>query len=235
MNLIFKNLRTPYGKKVLICKNENFSPNNKAMLRKALIRRLTELGQKKCLLFFKNAEKVSDCFPENHSKYELRHIYQITRTDLKDTTTKPPSGIKSFKFKNKEFYFKSLKNKLLFYYKLWSKFLNKKEYLDLSIHRQSTKKYLCLKKNRTTAALVDLWEYKNYIYCPMDWIGYIWINPELNPEERAGIHKFIKFWLYKNMSHSVLRASVASYNLRSQKFFTKMGFKTAWISFSVKK
>jgi RimJ/RimL family protein N-acetyltransferase len=65
----------------------------------------------------------------------------------------------------------------------------------------------------------------------MDWIGHIWISPDLEKEERITIHKYIRWWLRNNMKHKVIRAAVDSFNIRSQKFFRKMGFKPEWFAF----
>jgi len=129
------------------------------------------------------------------------------------------------RFKTRRQYFNFLKEKLLEYYYNWENFLGK-EHLDFikKIDKLAkTRSYLCLKKGKKIITLIDLWEYLDFIYCPMDWIEHIWISPDLKKEERLIIHKYIRRWFKNNMKYKFLRAGVHSFNTRSQKFFRKWG------------
>lgn len=229
-------IKTSTGKTVPICRIRDISILNDSFLTTIIKPKLDKINQKGCLFFSqKKIERESLLNSRTDPvKYNLQLSYSIDKKKLKMRRPNLPKGIKIFRFKNKKFYFNLLKKKLLEYFHSWKNFLNKNSYLESinrPINKWPTKEYLCLKKGREFVALVDLWEYHDFIRCPMNWIGHIWITPKLNKQERSIIHKYIKWWLGKNVKYKRLRAGVHSFNLRSQKFFRKMGFKVEWVAF----
>jgi len=240
MKLKFRTIKTRNGKPVLTLKIKNISIIDDKFLTEVIKPKLDELDKKRCIFFThdKIENEILLNSRTNPRKYTLQIVYSITKKQLKEKKVKLPKDIKSVRFKNKKEYFKFLKKKLLEYIYSWESFLNIDNYLEfLKTLRDHpwTKNYLCLKKGRRIVTLTDLCEPPDFIRCPLDWIGYIWIDSNLEKEERMTIHKYIKWWLKKNMKHKVLRAGVYSFNIRSQKFFRKMGFKPSWISFSKSK
>lgn len=58
---------------------------------------------------------------------------------------------------------------------------------------------------------------------PVQWIPWVWIAGDLLPDERRNLHGRISAWLKSGVEGKV-QCVVDSYNIRSQKFFRKMGF-----------
>jgi RimJ/RimL family protein N-acetyltransferase len=236
MELKFRTIKTRDGKPVLTLKIKNISVIDDKFLTKIIKPKLDELDKKGCLFF--TEDEIKDEFLINSRinprEYRFRMNYSITKKQLKAEKTELPLGIKQMKFKIKKQYFNLLKKKLIEYHYTWKNFVDKKSNLEWirNVHKLAkTRDYLCLKKSRKIITLIDLWEYIDFIRCPMDWIGHIWISPDLGKEERIIIHKYIRWWLKNNMKHKVIRAAVDSFNIRSQKFFRKMGFKPEWLAF----
>lgn len=65
---------------------------------------------------------------------------------------------------------------------------------------------------------------------PLHWITWVWIAPELSPAERRQAHTLLAGWM-KNNSIKYVGCSVHSANVRSQKWFLKMGFKPVRVFF----
>lgn len=161
----------------------------------------------------------------NHSKYTVAVCYSINRHVLFDEEPNLPDNITIFRFKNIRDYKDFLWAKTLEFYNTW------KEYLDLSylngfdIGIKKRTRYLCLKKDKEVVALVHMMDWVDYLNKPVDWIGHIWISSNLKKGERKKIHKYISWWLKFNNKREKIQGVVHSFNIRSQKFFRKMGFK----------
>lgn len=63
----------------------------------------------------------------------------------------------------------------------------------------------------------------NYADVPVEWVPWVWIDESLLAEERKILHSNIRTWLTENIDKE-LQCIVNSFNVRSQKFFRKMGF-----------
>lgn len=71
------------------------------------------------------------------------------------------------------------------------------------------------------AIVVTKWH--DYADRPVEWIPWIWIDPNIPLEDRKSLHGLISGWLKANIDGKV-QCVVDSYNVRSQKFFKKLGF-----------
>jgi len=83
---------------------------------------------------------------------------------------------------------------------------------------------VCLQKNGKPIALLMMVEAKDYEGKPVDWVPWVWIEKNITFEEREMVHRRFWEWLVDGELERV-QCSVASSNLRSQKFFRKIGFK----------
>jgi RimJ/RimL family protein N-acetyltransferase len=59
---------------------------------------------------------------------------------------------------------------------------------------------------------------------PADWISWLLVEEALPPEARAAVHAHLRGWLRANME-TRLECVVQSFNVRSLKFFRKLGFR----------
>lgn len=59
----------------------------------------------------------------------------------------------------------------------------------------------------------------------VDQIGWVWIDQNLSKEIRTEAHLLLSNWLRSNLRHDFYQAGIHIENTRSQKFFTKLGFK----------
>jgi len=80
---------------------------------------------------------------------------------------------------------------------------------------------LCLAKNSVPVGLVTIYKREEAeSYC----LNWIWFEHELSSHDRACAHYLAVGWL-KEKGHAI-DAFVDSFNLRSQRFFVKIGFRT---------
>jgi len=75
----------------------------------------------------------------------------------------------------------------------------------------------------TPVGAIAVTKWHDYADSPVEWIPWIWIAPDISQEERKVLHVLISGWLKANISGRV-QCVVDSYNVRSQKFFKKLGF-----------
>lgn len=80
-----------------------------------------------------------------------------------------------------------------------------------------------LTKNGKPAALLTVIKWKDYTDIPVDWITWVWIDDSLQKVERLAIRCYFAEWLRANIKDRV-QCVVNSFNIRSQKFFRKLGF-----------
>lgn len=71
--------------------------------------------------------------------------------------------------------------------------------------------------------VIAVTKWHDYADNPVEWIPWIWIAPDISPEDRKVLHGLISVWLKTNIAVKV-QCVVDSYNVRSQKFFKKLGF-----------
>jgi hypothetical protein len=96
--------------------------------------------------------------------------------------------------------------------------------VQLKIREQLAKGKIGLwTKGGTSAGAVALTRWHDFADTPVQWIPWVWINSALLPEERRDLHGLISIWIKSNVENKV-QCVVDSYNVRSQKFFKKMGF-----------
>lgn len=78
-------------------------------------------------------------------------------------------------------------------------------------------------KAGASAGVVALTKWHDFSDNPVQWIPWVWISNSLLPEERRELHGRIVSWLKSSVDDRV-QCVVDSYNIRSQKFFRKIGF-----------
>lgn len=91
-------------------------------------------------------------------------------------------------------------------------------------------------ENQIKSAKIGYWEVKarpagaivvtrlaNNADAAVEWVPWVWIDDNLLAEERRLLHARIRAWLTENIDQEV-QCVVNSFNVRSQKFFRKMGF-----------
>ncbi len=84
-------------------------------------------------------------------------------------------------------------------------------------------KNVCINKAGITAALLVIIKWKDCFGTPVDWVPWVWIEKSLSSEERGWIHSEFSAWLRETCSDRV-QCIVEADNMRSRKFFIKMGF-----------
>lgn len=93
---------------------------------------------------------------------------------------------------------------------------------------------LCLQNSAQIISMLVVFKWMDCFGAPVDWIPWVWIKSDISREERSYVHaKFIE-WLRGNVSERV-QCIVASDNLRSRKFFLKLGFHPECISITREK
>lgn len=91
-------------------------------------------------------------------------------------------------------------------------------------------------ENQINSAKIGYWEVKakpagaivvtrlnNNADVSVEWVPWVWIDDRLLAEDRRLLHSRIRVWLTENINQEV-QCAVNSFNVRSQKFFRKMGF-----------
>lgn len=74
-----------------------------------------------------------------------------------------------------------------------------------------------------TVGALALTRWHDFADNPVQWIPWVWVSDELLPVERRILHAQILNWLKLSVDNKV-QCVVDSYNVRSQKFFRKLGF-----------
>lgn len=74
-----------------------------------------------------------------------------------------------------------------------------------------------------SAGALALTRWHDFADQPVQWIPWVWISESLPREERRNLHDRMAAWLKSHVDNKV-QCVVDSYNIRSQKFFRKMGF-----------
>lgn len=85
-------------------------------------------------------------------------------------------------------------------------------------------KRLFLEKDGAPAGMAAMIKWKDLRGEPVDWITWVWIPEGLPGSARAAAHRKIAGWLKTNVETRV-QCAVNTFNLRSQKFFIKLGFR----------
>ncbi len=78
-------------------------------------------------------------------------------------------------------------------------------------------------KSGAPVGAIAITRWHDYADSPVEWIPWIWITSDISPEDRKVLHVLISGWLKTNIVGKV-QCVVDSYNVRSQKFFKKLGF-----------
>lgn len=78
-------------------------------------------------------------------------------------------------------------------------------------------------KNGRAVSLFTMTRETGYEGLPVDWLHWAWIADTLEPGERAFIHRRAAEWVCANVAREI-QCNIFAFNLRSQKFFRKLGF-----------
>ena len=79
--------------------------------------------------------------------------------------------------------------------------------------------------------MISSLDFKNIVLNkPTSLIPWVWIDSKLSANERQNVHFQMVSWLKKNTKKEI-GAGIDAVNLRSLKFFTKLGFKPTYILF----
>lgn len=82
-----------------------------------------------------------------------------------------------------------------------------------------------------TAGLINLMTHHDCHALPVDHIAWVWIDENLTPVERADAHVRLLAWLASKPTGRI-HAFVHTFNVRSRRFFGKIGFSPACIHIS---
>jgi len=82
----------------------------------------------------------------------------------------------------------------------------------------------CWKKAGAPAGIIGVRKWKDYLQQPVDWVSWVLVEESLPKEDRIAVRALIGSWLYDNAGDRV-ECIVQSFNIRSLKFFLKLGFK----------
>lgn len=179
------------------------------------------------ILFTRKIEGEQDILSKiDHRKYNIALCYSVNTGKLVKQASLP-QNIKSFRFKSARGCRDDLSKKVAEFFSDWKSYLGPRYLEGARMGMRMLKapaKYLCLKKNHKTVSLVYMMDWVDWRGRPVDWVGHIWIDAGLTPQERAHIHKYVSFWWRKMAKTGRVQGVVNSFNVRSQKFFRKMGF-----------
>ncbi len=90
-----------------------------------------------------------------------------------------------------------------------------------------TAKAAALTKAGRTVALLTTVNWKDCLDQPADWVTWVWIDAALSKAERYSIGDYFSRWLDIN-SGSKVQCFINAFNVRSQKFFRRLGFIPEW-------
>ena len=74
-----------------------------------------------------------------------------------------------------------------------------------------------------SAGIIIVTETHDYNDNPVDWIPWIWIAEDITQDVRDLLHVCMRLWL-GGIAKNTIKCVVNSFNIRSQKFFRKIGF-----------
>jgi RimJ/RimL family protein N-acetyltransferase len=220
---------------LIICKIDNLLEINNQSLDKFNLNR----SKKLIITFDKEIENENILLNEIPSRYYTKIAYSIKKNLLNNQIFNLPSDISIFSFNTQEEFQRYYYYQFETFYNNWKKYLpenyinvlaqaaKEKEFIDKT-------KYLCLSKNATIISFTTLIKWYDYNKNPADLVGHIWIDVSLEKEKRNIIRNYFSYWFKKNMNTETLLAGIDVFNIRSQKFFRKMGFKPKWITIKLK-
>lgn len=95
-------------------------------------------------------------------------------------------------------------------------------------------KATALSKDGRNIALLTAVNWKDCFDQPADWITWVWMDPELTREERGRVQSCFLKWINENCETKV-QCFVNCFNVKSQKFFRRLGFVPEWLHVVKKK
>ncbi|HAN05588.1 MAG TPA: hypothetical protein DCW72_00665 [Elusimicrobia bacterium] len=87
----------------------------------------------------------------------------------------------------------------------------------------SVENAICLEIKGVRVGFVALVDWVNWFGVPSSLVSWIWIDGELRPEVRKAVHQKIIRWLRERTAEK-LSCVVDVFNVRSRRFFKKIGF-----------
>jgi hypothetical protein len=88
-------------------------------------------------------------------------------------------------------------------------------------------KVAALAKDGRTIALLTTVKWKDCLEQPADWVTWVWIDHTLPKVERNNIGEYFSRWIDVNSDKKV-QCFINAFNIRSQKFFRRLGFMPEW-------
>lgn len=93
-------------------------------------------------------------------------------------------------------------------------------------------KGVCVMRGRRVVGMLSLFKIGKYFrFSPMHWITWLWADQSQPKDVRRGVHFMLRAWVRKNASRYV-GASIHAVNVKSQKWFIKLGARPCQIYFS---
>lgn len=159
-------------------------------------------------------------------KYFARFIYAAAKRDIRVPAAPAAAEISHHKFKDLE-ELKALflgTNKI--FSEAWKKQL-KDRYASL-LESQANEdlpgaRVLSFEKAGKVVSLFTMTKETGYEGAPVDWLHWAWISDALGSQERSDIHRQAAEWVRANVEKEI-QCNIFAFNLRSQKFFRKLGF-----------
>lgn len=99
----------------------------------------------------------------------------------------------------------------------------RREREDAATKLLTDSRVLCLQKNGQLISALFVFKWKDCFGAPVDWIPWVWTKSDISASERFGVHQEQIVWLREHITDRV-QCIVAADNLRSRKFFVKIGF-----------
>ncbi len=180
-------------------------------------------------LFEKPITGEHEIMPRIHSERLVGLGYSYTTVAAGAVVVPLPAGLAPINLEAgilRQFYYDTH----LDFYKKWEIELGDeymKEAAMVSEKLLSPARSVALSKGGRNAALLTIVNWKDCLDQPADWVTWVWIDPILPKDERNSIRSYFSQWLDVNSVNKV-QCFVNSFNVRSQKFFRKIGFLPEW-------
>ncbi|HAH32745.1 MAG TPA: hypothetical protein DCL44_10575 [Elusimicrobia bacterium] len=159
------------------------------------------------------------------SKYWVSVGYSVESRKLVNCGNMLPNHIRPSKPTNTELHKLFCKTQSMFY-KTWRNNLGPaylKEVRMVADNMLNSAKVTCLKKNGKAVGLLIVVKWKNHMDIPVNWVVWVWIDRNLPVEERTAVRDYFTGWMKKHI-RGCIQCVINSFNIKSHRFFKKMGF-----------
>lgn len=189
------------------------------------------------LLFSFDAYGAEDCRHLTEvlgKKYLGRFLYGAAPADLAALPGSGARGITEYAFRDlKELQDLYLRTETEFFGKKWREYFPGTSYSDAiefnARERLSSARIFCAGREGTPVSLLPLTRIKHFIDGEdMDWVLWAWVDEGLEPAARREVHSMLSGWLKRKVERRVM-TGVHIFNVRSDRFFSKLGFRKQWL------